>query len=98
MDYAVSYRIEQDHSLCRGSGEGYRYYIYEGDRLIARYRHDHKGDEHSILFVEGLREVRLMGRVGDFIEGGGPEPLRLSDAAVEYLKGNANRMPTVADR
>ena len=83
---AVSYRIEQDNSTKRRSFAEYTYRIYDGDRLIARYCHDHRGDEHAIEFVDGRSESWPVGRMNDFIEGGGPEPLRLSERAMAYLK------------
>jgi hypothetical protein len=82
----MSYRIEQDDSSNRASFRPYTYRIYQDDRLIARYWHDHRGDEHGIEFVGGTREDWPVGRMIDFVEGGGPEPLRLSDRAVAYLK------------
>jgi hypothetical protein len=81
----VSYRIEQDDSSNRESFRAYTYHIYDGDSLIARYWHDYRGDEHGIEFVNGPNEGWPGGRMIDFIEGGGPEPLRLSDAAMAYL-------------
>ena len=82
----MSYRIEQDDSTKRGSFAAYTYRIYDGARLIARYWHDHRGDEHGIEFVDGRSEGSPVGRMIEFIEGGGPEPLRLSERAVAYLK------------
>jgi hypothetical protein len=82
----VSYRIEQDDSTKRPSFGAYTYRIYEGHRLVARYWHDHRGDEHGIEFLDGRSEDWPVGRMVDFIEGGGPEPLRLSERAVVYLK------------
>lgn len=84
--YAVSYRIEQDDSTKRGSFGEYTYRIYDGARLIARYWHDHRGDEHCIEFTDGRSEGWPVGRMIEFIEGGGPEPLRLSERAQAYLK------------
>ena len=81
----MTYRIEQDTSK-RESFGSYRYRIYEHDRLIAHYWHDHKGDEHGIEFVDGRREDWPVGRMIDFIEGGGPQPLVLSARAIAYLK------------
>ncbi|WP_260393120.1 hypothetical protein [Ralstonia sp. SET104] len=80
----MSFRIELDVSVRESFGD-YRYHIYDGDRLIARYWHDYRGDEHGIEFVDGLRESWPVGRMVDFIEGGGPTPLVLSARALVYL-------------
>ena len=53
--------------------------------MIARYWHDHRGDEHVIEFADGRREACPLGRTTDFLEGGGPEPLSLTARAVAYL-------------
>jgi hypothetical protein len=82
----VSYRIEQVDSTKRQSFGAYTYRIYDGPRLIARYWHDYRGDEHGIEFLDGRSEDWPVGRMVDFIEGGGPEPLQLSERAVAYLK------------
>src|SRR4051812_34031449 len=78
---AMSYRIEQDDSTKRRSFGEYTYRIYDGDRLIAKYWHDHRGDEHGIEFTYGRTESWPVARMIEFIEGGGPEPLRLSERA-----------------
>jgi hypothetical protein len=57
----------------------YRYLIFAGDRLVARYWHDHRGDEHGIEFVDGRLDDWPVGRMTDFLTG-------LSDAAVNYLR------------
>ena len=82
----MSYRIEQDDAAEREAFGAYTYRIYDDDRLVARYWHDHRGDEHGIEFVDGASEAWPVGNTIDFIEGGGAEPLRLSDRAVAYLK------------
>jgi len=82
----LSYRIELDDSTKRECLGSYTYRIYDGDRLVARYWHDFRGDEHGIEFVNGTKEDWPVGQMTDFIEGGGPEPLRLSDRAMAYLK------------
>jgi hypothetical protein len=87
----MSYRIEQDDASERGAMGNYTYRIYDGDRLIARYWHDFRGDEHGTEFVNGPVEASPPGGPNDFIEGGGPVPLRLSDGAVAYLKSSRNR-------
>jgi hypothetical protein len=64
----------------------YRYEIYRGYVRVARYWHDHRGEEHGIEFLDGTREAWPVGRMIDFLQGGGPEPLRLSPAAVAWLE------------
>ncbi|CAJ0682051.1 hypothetical protein R82526_01541 [Ralstonia mannitolilytica] len=82
----MSFRIELDVSARESFGD-YRYHIYDGDRLVARYWHDYRGDEHGIEFADESRESWPVGRVVDFIEGGGPTPLVLSARALTYLAG-----------
>jgi hypothetical protein len=65
----------------------YEYEITAANRLVARYWHDHKGDEHGIDFVDGESASWPVGNVTDFIDGGGPQPLRLTPAGVQYLTG-----------
>jgi len=88
-------RIEQDDSTKRRSFGEYTYRIYDGDRLIAKYWHDHRGDEHGIEFTDGRSEDWPVGRMIEFIGGGGPEPLRLSERAQVYL--NEHRSGGSAD-
>ena len=84
----MCFRIEQDISP-RAPFAAYRYRIYENDRLIARYWHDHKGDDHGITFVGRSRMDVPEGTMIEFITGGGPdEPLQLTAKAVAYLKRN----------
>lgn len=66
-------------------GRTYEYEITSGNRLVGRYWHDHKSHERSINFVHGHSAIRPVGSVTDFIEGGGPQPLRLTAAAMKYL-------------
>jgi hypothetical protein len=85
----VAYRIEQDDSK-RDSAGRYKYRIYRDGRLIAHYWHDFRGDEHGIEFVNGIRESSPVGRLTDFMEGGGPQPLTLTERAVAYLDQRTN--------
>jgi len=80
----MTYRVEQDASRRQEFG-GYDYSIFRDDKLVALYWHDHRGDEHEIEFVGGRSEPWPVGRMTDFLEGGGPEPLRLSARAITYL-------------
>jgi len=47
----VRYRIEQESG--RDTSGNYTFRIYSNDRLVARYWHDYRGDEHGIEFVNG---------------------------------------------
>ena len=81
------YRVE--HADVRRESFGdYRYLIFRDERLIAHYWHDYRGDEHGIEFVDGPAEAWPVGRMTDFLEGGGLEPLRLSELAIAYLDEN----------
>jgi hypothetical protein len=81
----MEFRVEQDHAP-RGKSGPYKYRIYKGARLVARYWHDFRGDEHGIDFLNGHNESCPVGRVIEFLEGGGPQAPRLSERAVAYLK------------
>jgi len=78
----VRYRIEQDAG--RDAFGNYSYRIYSGSQLVARYWHDYRGDEHGIEFVKG-ESLPCPGQMTDFIKGGGPEPLVLSERATSYI-------------
>jgi hypothetical protein len=87
MTGAVTYRIEHSKSKREPFGS-YRYSIFKDDSLIAYYWHDYRGDEHGIEFLDGRTEESPVGRMIDFIQGGGPEPLALSERAVVYLEAS----------
>ena len=80
----MSFRIELNAPARESFGD-YRYRIYDGGRLFAHYWHDYRGDEHGIEFLDGTRESWPVGRMVDFIEGGGTTPLVLSAGASAYL-------------
>ena len=82
----MAYSIEQDDSSARASFGEYTYRIYKDGQLVARYWHDYRGDDHEITFISGTKERCPVGRMVDFIEGGGPQPLVLSARAVAYLE------------
>lgn len=71
----------------------YRYEILDGERVVAKYWHDHRGDDHGIEFADGTTEDWPVGRMTDFLTGGGPQPLRLSKDAITYLKGKLEQQP-----
>jgi hypothetical protein len=78
----VRYRIEQESG--RDASGNYIFRIYSNDRLVARYWHDYRGDEHGIEFVTGKKQA-CPGQVVNFITGGGAQPLALSEQAASYL-------------
>ena len=78
----MRYRIEQESG--RDASGNYIYRIYSGNQLVARYWHDYHGDEHGIEFVNGKSQA-CPGQRADFITGGGPEPLALTERAATYL-------------
>ena len=80
----MSFRIEHAESERKPFGD-IRYRIFDGHRLVAHYRHDFRGDDHGFEFLDGTRDDNPDGHMIDFLEGGGPEPLRLFDRAVAYL-------------
>jgi hypothetical protein len=83
----VHFRIEQDDSAKRPPFGLYTYRIYEDDRYIAEYWHDYRGDEHGIKVFDGRSGDFPFSRIAEFIVGGGPEPLRLSNRAQAFLSG-----------
>ena len=86
MSYAVSQVDERREQFGL-----YRYEIRDGDRVVARYWHDFRGDEHGIEFIDGTTDQWPVGRITDFLNGGGPQPLTLSDRAIAYLKQKLER-------
>lgn len=70
----------------RESFGNYEYDVLDGNEIIARYWHDYRGDEHGVIFSDGNAEDWPVGRMVDFINGGGTQPLTLSPAAIEWLK------------
>jgi hypothetical protein len=81
----MTYRVERDDAPRESFGE-YKYRIYQGDTLIAHYWHDYRGDEHGIDFVNGKSETWPVGRMVEFLEGGGPKPTALSMRAEAYIR------------
>nr|WP_298724858.1 hypothetical protein [uncultured Steroidobacter sp.] len=80
----MSFEVKHADSK-RGSFGEYRYDIYKDGRLVARYWHDYRGDDHGIEFLNGTTEEWPVGRMVEFITGGRPQPLELSERAVAYL-------------
>jgi len=48
----------------------------------------YRGEEHEVEFGGGNSQSWPLGRMTDFLEGGGPEPLSLSARAVAHLDNN----------
>jgi hypothetical protein len=70
-----------------GLGGNSNYEIYVGPTLVARLWHDYRCDEYGIVFPDGSKEdFPVPGNSIAFLEGGGPQPLRLSAAAIAYLR------------
>lgn len=74
-----------------GPAANYNYEICCGQVCVARYWHDFRGDYHGIVFLDGSSDDWPVGTMTQFLEGGGPQPLRLSPAAVAYLKSKTRR-------
>lgn len=71
----------------KAEGDDYKYDIFYEQALVARFFHDSRGDDNWIAFPDGHDEDAPLG--GDslsFLAGGGSEPLRLTPAAVAYLR------------
>ncbi len=83
-EFLVGFEIKQVEYKRESFGD-YRYNIYKDGQLIARYWHDYRGDDHGIEFTNGKTEDGLPGRMVEFITGGGPQPLGLSERAIAYL-------------
>jgi hypothetical protein len=81
----MTYRVERDDALRESFGE-YKYRIYRDGILVAHYWHDYRGDEHGIDFVGGRSEAWPVGRMVEFLEGGGPKPTTLSKRAEAYIQ------------
>jgi len=63
----------------------YWYEILDGKQVIANYWHDYRGDDHGIKFMDGTEDSWPVGRMTEFLLGGGPQPLKLSGKALTYL-------------
>lgn len=67
--------------------EVYKYMIFEDGIFIAYYWHDHRGDDHGIEFLNGIKEFSPLPRRSDFLVGNGRYyPLSLTKRAVAYLE------------
>lgn len=80
MSYTVSHVKKTRESF----GE-YRYGIYENGKIIAYFWHDYRGDNNGIEFVDGISAHDPVGKTTNFVEAGGPQPLKLSKRAINYI-------------
>ncbi len=85
----MTYRIEQ-LTQTRGSFDPYKYHIFKNNKLIAEYWHDFCGDEHGIKFKNGFNQGYPVGKVIDFLNGGGSSPITLSPKAIDFLQVHTN--------
>ncbi|MBN2719382.1 MAG: hypothetical protein JXX14_26260 [Deltaproteobacteria bacterium] len=70
----------------------YRYNILQAGQKIAVFWHDYRGDMMGIHFLSsGFREDPPFASISDFVTGGGPYPLALSDSAMEYVISKLNK-------
>ena len=72
----------------------YYFDIFLGDRLVAEYWHDYRGDDHGITLIgrenafpfrSPKEQYPLSISAREFLEGGGPTPLKLTDKAVALI-------------
>lgn len=82
MTYTLS-RVKKT----RGPFGKYRYGIYENGEIIAYFWHDYRGDSNGIEFVKGISTHDPLGKMTNFLEGGGPQ-LTLSKGAIKYINEN----------
>ena len=80
----MTYQIQQSDQA-REAFEEYKYEIFKDEVLVAVYWHDYRGDAHRIQFTNKESIEWPFGVMTDFLTGGGPEPLGLSEKAIEYL-------------
>jgi hypothetical protein len=71
-------------------GANFEFDILDGDRVVALYWFDFRGDDHGVVFPDG-RDEWLECRRSEFITGGGPAPTVLTDRALAWL--NAELLP-----
>jgi len=59
----------------------YFYRVFRGERCVAEISHTYRGDEHFIRKPGGEWQS-----TDQLIEGGGPQPLRLSNVGVQTVE------------
>ncbi len=88
----MGFTIELENDK-RESVEDYRYRICRDGQLVASYWHDSRGDDHGIRFVDGITKSWPVGNLLEFIQGGGSQPVTLTQAAIAYLEKNTAALP-----
>ncbi|MEO7456322.1 MAG: hypothetical protein ABIY52_08670 [Gemmatimonadaceae bacterium] len=86
VGYSVAYAVGEK----REEFGAYKYQIFKDGRFVADFWHDFKGDDHWIRFANGQEDEWPAGLTRDFLTGGGPQPLGLTDKAVKYLDEHAS--------
>ena len=82
VNYSVA-QIQED----RAPFGSYRYTIFRGDEAFAIFRHNYRGECEGLTVLASGRELEVpCGMVSDFLTGGGPLPLGLSDEAQKFLE------------
>ena len=64
----------------------YNYDIYLGTKLVAKYWHDFRGNDHGLYLPNVQKQYSLPCRMTEFMSGGGPNPLVLTDWAMQFLE------------
>jgi hypothetical protein len=81
----MGFMIQADNAKREDFAE-YRYRIFRDGTLVANYWCDFRGDDHGINFLDGTSVSWPVGSVLAFIQGGGTQPLRLTDEAIAFLQ------------
>jgi hypothetical protein len=82
----MKYTVEQ-LTEPRESFGSYRYKIFKGGEEFAIFWHNYRGEcEKIMVFSTGHEEDPPFGMCSDFLTGGGPLPLGLSQGAIKYLE------------
>ncbi len=78
-------RVEQI-SEAREPFGSYRYRILDGDEEVAVFTHNYRGECEWLRTSGGHEEDPPFGMITDFLTGGGPEPLGLTEAARRHVE------------
>lgn len=81
----MTYTVEQIEEP-RPAFSSYRYRIFRRGTEFAIFSHDYRGEcEFIRVLSSGRLEILPFGFSSEFLTGGGPLPLGLSEDAVRYL-------------
>ena len=81
----MTYSVEQIKES-RPDLSPYRYRIFKGGKEFAIYWHNFRGECEGVTVLStGREEDPPFGMCSEFLTGGGPLPLGLSDKAKKYL-------------